>query len=181
MKISKQNCKPPLQLYERSERKLFTQKVKFPIERRKETLFNCRNIVEVTSSGNAIIAIDDFNGGLAKGKSKCQFYCKSRNTDDQKSAHANGNKHKQKITRNLESIRPLNPPFNLYINLVKFDSRSWFIVECISSIHFSLFGQSDQKRKNQLSCLFTFFFNSSKPVLTENFFLYWPIINLLSQ
>ena len=111
------------QLYERSERKLFTQKVKFPIERRKETLFNCRNIVEVTSSGNAIIAIDDFNGGLAKGKSKCQFYCKNRNTDGQKSAHANGNKHKRKITRNLESIRPLNPPFNLHINLVKFDSR----------------------------------------------------------
>ena len=78
LKISKQNCKPLLQLYERSERKLFTQKVKFPIERtRKETLFNCRNIVEVTSSGNAIIAIDDFNGGLAKGKSKYQLYCKS--------------------------------------------------------------------------------------------------------
>ena len=77
LKISKQDCNLLLQLYERSERKLFTQKVKFPIERRKETLFNCRNIVEVTSSGNAIIAIDDFNGGLAKGKSKYQFYCKS--------------------------------------------------------------------------------------------------------
>ena len=33
-------------------------------------------------------------------------------------------------------------------------------VECISSIHFLLIGQSDQKQKNQLSCLFTFYWES---------------------
>ena len=45
-------------------------------------------------------------------------------------------------------------------------------VECISSIHFSLFGQSDQKQK-KISCpACLIFFNSSKPVLTENFFFF---------
>jgi hypothetical protein len=40
-------------------------------------------------------------------------------------------------------------------------TKTWTNVECISSIHFSLFGQSDEKRKNQLHvCLL--FFNSSK-------------------
>ena len=45
-------------------------------------------------------------------------------------------------------------------------------VEFISSIRFSIFGQSDEKLKNQLSCLFTFFFNSSKPVLNGIFFFF---------
>ena len=54
-------------------------------------------------------------------------------------------------------------------------------VECISSIHFSVFRQIDQKQKNQLPCLFTFFSTPQISVLTENFFLYWPIRNLLSQ
>ena len=34
-----------------------------------------------------------------------------------------------------------------------------------------------KNEKNQLSCLFTFFFNSSKPVLTEKNFVDWPIRN----
>ena len=47
-------------------------------------------------------------------------------------------------------------------------------VECISSIHFLLFGQSDQKRKNQLTCLFTFF-QLHKTSLTEKigWFIYF--------
>ena len=72
--------------------------------------------------------------------------------------------------------RSLDTPFLFPKSLTKFDlyvisflihvdtkKSTWLFtpfetyVECISSIHFSLFGQSDQKQKNQLSCLFTFF------------------------
>ena len=50
---------------------------------------------------------------------------------------------------------------------IKMNNPVYFFIyaKCISSIHFSLFGQSDEKRKNQLSCLFTFF------ILTDIFFL----------
>ena len=47
----------------------------------------------------------------------------------------------------------------------------YFNVECISSIHFLLFGQSDEKQKNQLSFLFLFFTGNFFSLLTNKKFI----------